>query len=77
MQRKRAAAEAMSSTDRSAVEALAGHLGVAPEDIVDWVHGCGGLPPKVLLAWICAWNRERQAGPASPGSGRADETPAT
>ena len=75
--RESTAADPIPMADFPAIEALAEHLAVAPQDIVDWIRQSASVPPGVLLGWICAWNRERQAGPASPGSGRADETPAT
>ena len=44
------------SADLAAVRALAEHLDVTPQDIDAWLHRPGGLPPKVLLSWICLWD---------------------
>ena len=48
--------EAGSATDYFAVQALAAHLDVTPQVVVDWLHHARGVPPQVLLSWICLWD---------------------
>jgi len=48
--------EASSTADYFAVQALAAHLDVTPLVVVDWLQHARGVPPQVLLSWICLWD---------------------
>jgi hypothetical protein len=48
--------EGMSGADFSAVRALAAHLDVTPQQLGDWLLQSRGVPPQVLLSWICLWD---------------------
>jgi hypothetical protein len=56
---KEPALEALPLTDSSAIGALAEHLGVALQDIEDWLRRPGGVPHQVLLSWIALWKLRR------------------
>ena len=45
-----------SAADYFAVQALAAHLDVTPQVVVDWLQDARGVPPQVLLSWICLWD---------------------
>ena len=51
---------AISGADFSAVRALAAHLDLTPEQLGDWVRNSAGVPPQVLLSWICLWDLKRR-----------------
>ena len=44
----------------SAVRALAEHLEITPQAIVDWLQHSRGIPPQVLLSLICLWDLKRR-----------------
>jgi len=48
--------QGISGADLSAVRALAAHLDVTPEQLGDWLREPRGVPPQVLLSWICLWD---------------------
>lgn len=52
--------EGISSADFSAVRALAAHLDVTPQQLGDWLRESRGIPPQVLLSWICLWDLKRR-----------------
>jgi hypothetical protein len=59
---KKLSMKALPRTDSSAIGALAEHLGVATEDMHDWVRQPAGVPSEVLLSWIGRWNVGRLKG---------------
>ena len=52
--------EAGAAQDFSAVRALAEHLEITPQAIVDWLQHSRGIPPQVLLSLICLWDLKRR-----------------
>jgi hypothetical protein len=48
--------ETGAASDYYAVQALAAHLDVTPAAVVDWLQNARGVPPQVLLSWICLWD---------------------
>ena len=52
--------EGNSGADLSAVRALAAHLDVTPQQLDDWLRESRGVPPQVLLSWICLWDLKRR-----------------
>ena len=52
--------EGISGADLSAVRALAAHLELTPQQLGDWVRNSPGVPPQVLLSWICLWDLKRR-----------------
>jgi hypothetical protein len=52
--------EAGAAKDFSAVQALAQHLEITPQAIVDWLQHSRGIPPQVLLSLICLWDLKRR-----------------
>jgi hypothetical protein len=52
--------EGMSGADFSAVRALAAHLELTPQQVGEWVRQPLGIPPQVLLSWICLWDLKRR-----------------
>ena len=52
--------EAGAAKDFSAVRALAEHLEITPQAIVDWLQHSRGIPPQVLLSLICLWDLKRR-----------------
>jgi transposase-like protein len=50
----------ISGGDFSAVRALAAHLDVTPQQLGDWLRESRGVPPQVLLSWICLWDLKRR-----------------
>jgi hypothetical protein len=52
--------EAGAAKDFSAVRALAQHLEITPQAIVDWLQHSRGIPPQVLLSLICLWDLKRR-----------------
>jgi hypothetical protein len=51
--------QALPRTDSSAIVALAEHLGVATEELNDWIRQPAGIPSQVLVSWIGLWNAGR------------------
>jgi hypothetical protein len=54
------AGEGIPPTELAAIRAFAEHLGVAPEDVEQWLRRPGGIPPQVLLSWITLWDLGRR-----------------
>ena len=52
--------EAVGAKDFFAVRALAEHLEITPQAIVDWLQHSRGIPPQVLLSLICLWDLKRR-----------------
>ena len=52
--------EGMSGADFSAVRALAAHLELTPQELAEWLRDSRGVPPQVLLSWICLWDLKRR-----------------
>ena len=52
--------EGISGADFSAVRALAAHLDVTPQQLAEWLRESQGVPPQVLLSWICLWDLKRR-----------------
>ena len=52
--------EGISDADLSAVRALAAHLDLTPQQVGEWLRQPSGIPPKVLLSWICLWDLKRR-----------------
>ena len=52
--------DAISGADFSAVRALAAHLELTPQQLDDWLRKSAGVPPQVLLSWICLWDLKRR-----------------
>jgi hypothetical protein len=48
------------SAEFSAVRALAAHLELTPEQLAQWLRESRGVPPQVLLSWICLWDLKRR-----------------
>jgi len=55
------------SNASAAIAALAGQLSTTPRELSDWVDRAHGVPPAVLMAWIC-----RQFKPSSQKRARND-----
>ena len=41
------------SNVHSAINALADRLSLPPQDLSEWLREPHGVPPEVLLSWIC------------------------
>ena len=54
------ALEGIPRADLSAVRALAAHLDVTPQQVGEWLQQSRGVPPQVLLSWICLWDLKRR-----------------
>jgi len=52
--------EGISGADFSAVRALAAHLELTPQQLAGWLQEPHGVPPQVLLSWICLWDLKRR-----------------
>ena len=52
--------EGIAGADLSAVRALAAHLDITPQQLGQWLQQTGGVPPQVLLSWICLWDLKRR-----------------
>ena len=52
--------EGIAGADLSAVRALAAHLDLTPEQLGEWLQQSQGVPPQVLLSWICLWDLKRR-----------------
>jgi hypothetical protein len=50
----------VSTADLSAVRALAEHLEVTLQDLDEWFQHSQGIPPQVLLSWVCLWDLKRR-----------------
>jgi hypothetical protein len=52
--------EGVPGADFSAVRALAAHLELTPQQLGEWLRQPPGIPPQVLLSWICLWDLKRR-----------------
>ena len=52
--------EGILGADFSAVRALAAHLELTPQQLAEWLRESRGIPPQVLLSWICLWDLKRR-----------------
>jgi hypothetical protein len=52
--------EGIAGADLSAVRALAAHLDLTPQQLSEWLQQSRGVPPQVLLSWICLWDLKRR-----------------
>jgi hypothetical protein len=50
----------ISGADFSAVRALAAYLDITPQQLGEWLQQSRGVPPQVLLSWICLWDLKRR-----------------
>lgn len=51
---------AMPDCDYAAIKGLAEHLGIAAQELEDWLRQAENPPAKVLLSWIYLWDLERR-----------------
>jgi hypothetical protein len=54
------AQDGIAGADLSAVRALAAHLDLTPQQLSEWLQQSRGVPPQVLLSWICLWDLKRR-----------------
>ncbi|HXJ51673.1 MAG TPA: hypothetical protein VNH16_09790 [Burkholderiales bacterium] len=54
------AQDGITGADLSAVRALAAHLDLTPQQLGEWLERSRGVPPQVLLSWICLWDLKRR-----------------
>ena len=54
------AQDGITGADLSAVRALAAHLDLTPQQLGEWLERSSGVPPQVLLSWICLWDLKRR-----------------
>lgn len=47
-------------TELAAIRALAEELRASPAQIDEFVQHAAGIPPRVLLSWICLWDLKRR-----------------
>lgn len=60
---RRSSAEPLTCTaELSAVKALAEQLHASPDQVDEFVQHAQGIPPRVLLSWICLWDLKRRNG---------------
>jgi len=67
------------SNVHSAINALADRLSLPPQDLSEWLREPHGVPPEVLLSWICRHcgasgavkKRTRDPAQGGPARGRA------
>ena len=48
------------TTDLAAIRAFAEELRVSPAQVDEFVQHAEGIPPRVLLSWICLWDLKRR-----------------
>ena len=48
------------TTELAAIKALAEQLTASPAQIDHFVQHADGIPPTVLLSWICLWDLKRR-----------------
>lgn len=47
-------------SELAAIRALAEELRASPAQVDEFVQHAEGIPPRVLLSWICLWDLKRR-----------------
>lgn len=50
------------TAELAAIRALAEELRASPVQVNEFVQHADGIPPRVLLSWICLWDLKRRNG---------------